>query len=71
MSLSRIVALLSLLATVGTTAASVLQLIQPEWAVYMLAISGAINAFVERVQGGKSKLEAEQDLGFRLPPKER
>lgn len=70
MTLSRFFALLSLLGTIAATAATLLQIIRPQWAAYALAITAAINAFTERVQGGKSKLEAEQELGFNLPPKE-
>lgn len=62
MGFSRIIGILSFVATLATTAATALQLIRPSWAVYALAISGAINAFVERVQGGVSVNKSEEDL---------
>lgn len=61
MSLSRLIGILSLVATLATTGATVLQIIRPQWAVYALALSGAINAFVERVQGGASKTAGKDD----------
>lgn len=71
MNISRLIGILSLIVTVLTTGATLLQAIRPEWAIWALALSAALSSFVERVQGGKSKLEAEQELGFRRPPKER
>lgn len=61
MSFSRLIGILSLLATIGTTIATMLQAIRPAWAVYALAVSGALNAFVERVQGGVSKIQRESE----------
>lgn len=59
MTISRLLAILSLLVTVLTTGATLLQALRPEWAVWALALSAALSSFVERVQGGKSKLEKE------------
>ena len=55
MSISRIIGILALLATALTTGASLVGQIKPQYAVYMLAVAGAINAFTERVSGGLSK----------------
>lgn len=55
MNLSLILGRLSLVATAFTTAATFLNYIKPSWAVYAVAVAAAINAFTERVQGGKSK----------------
>lgn len=54
MSVSRIFGILALLASALTTAASFLGAIKPQWAIYAVAIAGAINAFTERVHGGTS-----------------
>ena len=62
MSFSRVIGILSFIATVITVAATALQVVKPEWAVYAIAISGAINAFVERVQGGVSVDKPKEDL---------
>ena len=56
MNLSRVIGWLSFAATALTGAAAVLGTVKPAWAVYVLAVSGSISAFVERVQGGKSKV---------------
>ena len=56
MNVSLILGRLSLVATAITTGASFLNYVKPSWAVYALAIAAGINAFTERVQGGKSKV---------------
>jgi hypothetical protein len=50
-TISRFLGILSLIATLTTTAAAVLQVIKPGWAIYALALSAAISAFTARVQG--------------------
>lgn len=49
MSLSRILGILALVATVLTTAASLLNSIAPKYAIYALASAAAISAFTEKV----------------------
>ena len=51
---SRIIGVLSLVATILSFAASYLGQLDPQYAVIAVAISGGINAFTERVQGGAS-----------------
>ncbi len=53
---SRIIGVLSFIATALTFFATLLGQIDPQYAVWALAASAAINAFVERVQGGASKI---------------
>jgi hypothetical protein len=50
-TVSRFLGILSLVASLATTGAVVLQVIRPDWAVYALAFSAAISAFTSRVQG--------------------
>lgn len=51
--LSRVLGILSLIATVCTAVAAVLDFVNPEWAVIALAISAGISAFTSRVQGNR------------------
>ena len=51
---SRIIGVLSFVATILSFAASFLGQLDPQYAVIALAVSGALNAFTERVQGGAS-----------------
>lgn len=53
---SRIIAVLSFIATALTFGATMLGQIDPQYAVWALALAAAINAFTERVQGGESKV---------------
>ena len=53
MDLSRVLGILSLIATLATSAAAVLDFVNPEWAVIALALSAGISAFTSRVQGKK------------------
>jgi hypothetical protein len=55
MTLSRFVAILSLLAAAATAVAGFLGGIRPQFAAIALGIAAAINAFTERVQGGAGK----------------
>lgn len=55
MNVSLILGRISLVATAITTGATFLNYVKPAWSVYALAIAAALNAFTERVQGGKSK----------------
>lgn len=54
-TLSRILGILSLIATVLTIAATYLGQIDPQYSVWALAIAGAINAFTGRVQGTQTQ----------------
>jgi hypothetical protein len=54
MSWSRIVGILSIIAAACTAFATAFGAIRPQWAVYAVAGAAMINAFTERVQGGKS-----------------
>jgi hypothetical protein len=54
MSLSRIIGILSIIAAACTAFATAFGAIRPQWAVYAVAGAAMINAFTERVQGGKS-----------------
>lgn len=57
MNLSRIVGVLSLIVTILTVATSYFgSLIPPDVAVIIVGVTAAISAFVERVQGGASKV---------------
>lgn len=55
MNVSIILARLSFVASALITGASLIGNYKPTWALYAVAVAGAINAFTERVQGGKSK----------------
>ncbi len=61
MSISRILGILTLLATGLTTVAGLLDSINPKYALLVAGIGAAITAFTERVQGGLSKTEGEAD----------
>ena len=50
-TISRIIGILSFVATVLTFAATFLGQIDPQYSVYALALAAAINAFTGRVQG--------------------
>ena len=52
-TLERFLAILAFVSTIATTAATVLQIIRPAWAVYALALSAAISAFTVKVQTAK------------------
>ena len=57
MTLSRILGILSLIVSVLTVLTSYFSaVIPPDVAVIIVGITAAINAFVERVQGGASKV---------------
>lgn len=51
MTISRLFGILSFIATALTFGATFLGQIDPQYAVYALAASAAINAFTESVQG--------------------
>lgn len=51
MNWSRIVGVLSFVASLLTVGATFLQAVSPEWAVFVVALAGAINAFTGRIQG--------------------
>ena len=55
MNVSLILGRLSLVATALMTGASFIGNYKPTWGLYAMAVAAAINAFTERVQGGKSK----------------
>jgi hypothetical protein len=50
-NLSRLVGILSLVATISAFAATLLQQLAPEYAVFALALTAAIAAFTEKIQG--------------------
>lgn len=50
-TVSRLVGILSFIATALTFAATLLGQIDPQYSVYALALAAAINAFTSRVQG--------------------
>lgn len=52
---SRIIGILSFIATALTFAATFLGQIDPQYSVYALALSAAINAFTGRIQGNSNK----------------
>lgn len=56
MTMSRFIAILSLLGAAATAVAGFLGGIRPQFAAIALGIAAAIAAFTERVQGGKSKI---------------
>jgi len=56
MSLSRIIGILSIIAAACTAFATAFGAIRPQWAIYAVAVAAMINAFTERVQGGKSTM---------------
>jgi len=53
MTLSQIIGVLSLIATVLTAVAAWLETIKPQWAAILLSISGAISAFTRPVLAKK------------------
>lgn len=53
MDLSRIIGILTFIATGLTFAATYLGQINPDYAVYALAVAAAISAFTGRIQGRK------------------
>ena len=55
MDWSRIIGVLSFIATVLTFAATFLGQIDPQYSVWALALSAAINAFTGRIQGTTNK----------------
>ncbi len=67
MTLSRLLGILSLISGLLMMLGTSLQMIKPTWAAYAIGIALAINAFTERVQGGKSKVEDADTMRF---PKE-
>jgi len=52
-NVSRIIGILSFIATALTFGATLLGQIDPQYSVYALALAAAINAFTGRVQGGE------------------
>lgn len=54
-TLSRVLGILSLLATILTFAATYLGQIDPQYSVIALAVAAAINAFTGRVQGTQTQ----------------
>ena len=56
MTMSRFIAILSLLGAAATAVAGFLGGIRPQYAAVALGTAAAIAAFTERVQGGKSKV---------------
>lgn len=57
MTMSRFIAILSLLGAAATAVAGFLGGIRPQYAAIALGVAAAIAAFTERVQGGKSKAD--------------
>lgn len=50
-NLSRLIGVLSLIATIAAFAATLLQQLAPEYAIFALALAAAIAAFTEKIQG--------------------
>jgi hypothetical protein len=75
MTTSRIVGILALFASIATTAAAVLDTINPKWAAVAASTGAVVAAATERIQGGASspakvaKTRAKQ--AKRLPPSAR
>lgn len=53
MTLNRVFAILSLLVTVLTFVSTITDQLAPEWSIWIIGLSGAISAFLTRVQGSK------------------